>query len=198
MQIIFSGGPKKEAIFGTSVIDNFKGVGDRLSVSFYHLFPPIMKKNSFLLLALAAAGTLTGCGDDKKSEAPKPKTKAELLAAHDWILSEATVTVGGQTGDAFEAGLYEECDRDDYYRFTNTNNGGTYTLNDNTNVCSPPNAETGAWSLNADQSKLTLTPQGDDAEELTVTELTDSSLKLSATGDIFGNAVTFKLSYKVK
>ena len=157
-----------------------------------------MKRIPFLALALAASSAFVGCGSDKKSEDPKPKTKAEMLAAHDWIINGATLTVSGQTIDAFNSGYFDDCEKDNYYHFVNTNNSGTYTLNENTNVCTPSTAENGTWALNADQTKLAFTAQGSSAEETTITELTDSSLKLSATDNTLGTPILITLTFKVK
>ncbi|MBT9393093.1 lipocalin family protein [Hymenobacter sp. NST-14] len=157
-----------------------------------------MKRISFLALAVAASSAFVGCSSDNKSEDPTPKTKAEMLAAHDWIMTGAEVTVSGQTVDAYQVGMFEDCEKDDFYHFVNTSNGGTYTLNENTNVCSPSGAEAGTWALNSDQTKLTLTAQGSQAEESTITELTDSSLKVTGTVDFLGTPLTMTLSFKAK
>lgn len=157
-----------------------------------------MRRIAFLALAVAASSAFVGCSSDSKSEDPTPRTKAEMLAAHDWVMTGAEVTVSGQTVDAYQVGLFEDCEKDDYYHFVNTSNGGTYTLNENTNVCNPSGAEAGTWAVNPDQTKITITAQGGQAEESTIKELTDSSLKVTSTVDFLGTSLTMTLSYKVK
>ena len=153
-----------------------------------------MQRNAYLMLALAASISLAGCGSDAKSEDPKPQTKADMLAAHEWILNTATVTVAGQTVDALAVGLLEDCEQDNFYRFTTSN---TFTLNENVKVCTPSSAESGTWAFNADQTKLLLTGQGS-MQESTITELTDRALKLSSTEDFAGTPITIDVSFKVK
>lgn len=157
-----------------------------------------MKRIPFFALALTASTFFTSCNSDKK-ETPAPvKTKSELLVSHDWLITGATLAIGGQSVDAFAAGFYENCEKDNYLHFVSNNSALTYTLNDNTVACSPPSTENGTWSLNADQTKLTRTPQGQAAEVYDVLELTDTALKLSAKVDFAGTPIVITETYKVK
>ena len=157
-------------------------------------------------MALALACGVASCGS-KDKENPTPKTKAEMLAAHDWILSGLVVTYTNpitqkkETVDAFAPGgnvFIEDCEKDDYLHFINSGTTKTYALNENTNVCSPPGNDKGTWSMNADQTKLTITPDGETAEEADIKELTDSSLKLTSADGLLGLPFEVELSFRVK
>ena len=174
-----------------------------------------MKKLPFFACAftLALTSGLASCSKDKKED-PTPTSKAQMLAAHDWILSAGTVSyVDPTTGKKTTVDLFDpqgnftidDCQKDDYYHFDNSTTTKTYKLNENTVVCSPSDEEKGTWSISTDQTKLTLTPDGDTATETQIKELTDSSLKLSATdlgilglGGLIGSSLEIELSFRVK
>ena len=156
-----------------------------------------MKRIS-LLATLAVACTFSAC----KKDDDKPKSKADTLTSHEWMLSAATasVTVGGatQTMDMMNSNslfALEDCDKDNVLSFASA---GTYAVSEGATSCTPPTAETGKWSLNSDATKLTRTPQGGTDEVADVMELTDSSLKLSTSDNSYGTPILITLTFRKK
>ncbi|TYZ09300.1 lipocalin family protein [Hymenobacter lutimineralis] len=151
-----------------------------------------MKHISFLLLLLIASSIVISCKDD--DSAGPVKTKAEMLVAHDWIISGATFSINGEGTDAYDT--YGDCEKDNFFHFTASNH--TYSFYENSKVCTPATGTAGTWALNADGTQLTLTPLNGPAQVRNIIELTATSLKATTNARAFGNFVTITESYKAR
>jgi hypothetical protein len=146
-----------------------------------------MKK---LLLLAAVALSLSAC---KKDEDKTPSiSRTDLLVDKDWILKDQIETFGSTTTSVYSK--VDACAQDNFLRFTKPNlvvrNEGTLKCN-----TTDPQVKNGTWAFSGDDAKLTI-----DSEAYNVTELTDGSMKLSATLVKVGttSAGTFTLVYAKK
>ena len=156
---------------------------------------------NFATYLLAAAVGLTTLGCSKKEEAP---SKTELLTNKNWIETAATVSPGipvvTATGTTTVTDLHAQqkpCDLDDFIRFETPN---VYKSDEGASKCNTadPQTTTGTWVYNGDQTIITITSAGGTPSSANVTELTDSSLKVSVsrTDATSGITYTYAFSYK--
>lgn len=121
----------------------------------------MLNHNKFLTPAvmLLLVSLLVSCN---KNDNPKPQTKTELLTQHAWKFSSAT-----STNAAFQDILTEN--------FANA----IYTFKkDHTYSISSMN-EKGVWEFSADETTILLDKSTPDADALSITKLTTTSLELS-------------------
>ncbi|HEX8425935.1 lipocalin family protein [Hymenobacter sp.] len=140
-------------------------------------------KRIYLALLLASSAFTGGCGllgGDEEEE-----TRSEILASGEWRL----ISFVSQTGTQPARSLIEPCDEDDFFRFLEDK---SYAEERNQLICSnatnlPPVA-LGTWSQTGDVETITITNSTSGGMVLVgtwqVTELTNSSLKLSATATV--------------
>lgn len=139
------------------------------------------EKIKFLPVAcLLSLLVFTGCKDDKE-DPPKPKSRTELLTAHQWVrqgwnISPAIDFDGDGTQENDLWPYVQTCNRDDFYFFTTSL---VYTLEEGTTKCDendPQVIETGTWTWNSDETILTVSPNGFPTAEVPVQELTESKM----------------------
>jgi hypothetical protein len=113
---------------------------------------------------MAASLVLTSCGGSDE-EVIDPKIEvAGKLKAHEWKLS--SVSVGG-------------IDKTEIYEGMTINFATSgYTAASSNPIFLP----SGSWSVES-ETKLKITPAGEEPRELTIIEITDSSLKISVEWD---------------
>jgi len=146
-----------------------------------------MKKIFSLLPTFFAASLVvvsTSCSDDDD-----PKSKTDLLASSSWIYDKFTLEIAGQEFPAPDE--LDACMLDNVLTFSKD---GTYKQTAGTDNCSGDETEeTGTWKWNSDETVLTITTKDngtDDTVELTLSNLSDSQLKVlveTFTGDINGD-----------
>lgn len=145
-------------------------------------------KNTLLLLGIAA--TLGAC---KKSDDSPSTSRTELLTAKSWRLSTVSATVGGFP---VPSSLFlQDCTKDDFYKFntdkTLVQDAGTVKCN-----TSDPQTLTGTWSLNGDQSKLTIAvPNSPLNGEADIRELSATTLRIYGTPTLSGAQATFEATF---
>ena len=139
-----------------------------------------------ILLTCMALFLLVSCAKEEPA-APKSKTKTEMLTAHYWKLSAATIDppIGGITN------LYaqlEPCVKDNIVKY-NTN--GTTFDDEGASKCDPadPQTEQETWSFNS--TETIITENGSDAKLL---NLTDNELKMSSVENIDGINYTLTIT----
>ncbi len=132
-----------------------------------------MKKIRLTLLCCCAFALLTNCGEDGPDTPPKTESelRAEIMAGGtgNWTPPTGTpVTVNGlAVPELFE---------DFSIKFTSTGTGGTYTTTGTTPVW----ARSGTWTFVGDDG---LKFKREDNLEVTITDITQTSLKLSLEWD---------------
>ena len=146
----------------------------------------MQKVNQLIVLLVALTLMTTGC---KKDTEVKPKTREELLMGKSWKITALTVNpaVNGST-DVYANTL--ACINDNRYEFKT---GGVLTIDEGPTKCDPADPQTsqGTWSLNADKTQLTMTIDSD-VTVVTITELTESTLKGQSTQGIYTLSITYQ------
>jgi hypothetical protein len=137
-----------------------------------------------LLSGLILAGT--SCSKDEDE-----KTNKDLLTGKNWKMTAFTinppVVIEGVSFSDFYAFL-PACTKDDLTKF---NSDGTANFDEGATKCDSGDPQTtyGTWSLNTDQTVLTVTADGL-TEAYTIGELTDTTLKFTyTTTEDLGNGV---------
>jgi hypothetical protein len=131
-----------------------------------------MKNFRLLIIALAFTSVFTAC---KKDDEPKVNPKEEALTGKKWKLATAIINpaILG-TNDAFD--LLEDCDKDD---FTEFKRGGQVVFDQGPLRCDgEPQTQTGTWSFNSDQTKITVNEPGEDPITYDIIELNNNSVKV--------------------
>ena len=140
----------------------------------------------------------TACKKDTVSVAPAP-TKTELLTNKNWVLSAQTVSPGYNAGGGtIITDLYgqkQACEKDDFIRFETPN---VLKFDEGATKCSSssPQTTTGTWVFNADQTIITVTPQGGMPQSANLLELTDTSLKATSSAVINNTTYTITSTYR--
>jgi hypothetical protein len=145
-------------------------------------------KNIFLLLGMAAA--LGAC---KKSDDSPSTSRTELLTAKNWRLSTVSATVGGLPVPS--SYILQDCTKDDFYKF---NADKTLIQDAGAIKCSTSDPQTlaGTWSLNGDQSKLTIAvPNSLLNGEADIRELSANTLRIYGTPTLNGAPATFEATF---
>jgi hypothetical protein len=130
----------------------------------------------------------------QKSSGGSAKTRKELLTSGSWKVSAVTVNPpvdynGDGTDDTDIFALWEQCLKDDVTTFKAD---GTAKADEGATKCDPNDPQTSSltWSLNSDDTKLTI-----DTEQYTIVELTSSKIVLSIeqvdNGKTYLQSVTF-------
>src|SRR5687768_14488214 len=140
-------------------------------------------KNYLLLLAVAASVSLSSCGNDDDEVV---KSKTELLTSSGWKTTALTINPGFDfNGDGVnETDLMagqDACNTDD---ITVYKTDKTYTEEEGATKCDPTDQQVygnGTWTFNGDETVLSTTAagSGNTATNYTITELTESTLKLT-------------------
>jgi len=148
-----------------------------------------MKKFFLLIGAVAVLG---GCKKSDESPAAA-SSRADLLTAKSWRLSTATVTANGfpVPSNVF----IQDCNKDDTFKFnadkTVMQDAGAIKCN-----TSDPQTQADTWSLNSDQSKLTISiPNSPLNGEADVRELTPNTLRIYGTPSLSGIPLTFDATF---
>jgi len=129
-------------------------------------------------------------------------TKTDLLTSSSWKLTAEIIDPGfptfdnegnitGSTNDLFAR--MDDCSKDNTFSF---NTDKTLIMDEGATKCesTAPQKTAGSWSFNSDETTLTITVDGDPLT-MTILELTDKVLKLTATevtgGITFSYTTTF-------
>lgn len=135
---------------------------------------------------------LSGC--KKSDDSPATTTsRTDLLTAKSWRLTTTTVTANGLPIPS--STVIPDCSTDDTFKFntdkTLVQDAGAIRCN-----TSDPQTQAGTWSLNSDQSKLTLAiPNSPLNGEGDVKELTANTLRLYGTRSLGGVAITLDATF---
>jgi hypothetical protein len=144
------------------------------------------------LVSLSAIIILTiGC-----SKEDKQPTAAELLSKS-WIQTDLLTTLNGTTQSVFND-EYAICDQDNAYNFKSD---GTFTVTENTISCDPlfpDEVASGTWTLLEDGKKITIDPIDEEPQTLDIEELTNTSMKASATDNSLGVPIKITFIYRAK
>lgn len=139
----------------------------------------------FLVGALTSA-VLIGCDPDK-DEDPAPTTtttatKTQLLTSIAWRQVAAVASPGIDTGGVAPVtniiSFMDACELDNKHTFKTDK---TYVDDEGATKCDPadPQTTTGTWEFNSGETKLLLDKGTADEMEMTLVEITSSTLKLS-------------------
>lgn len=134
------------------------------------------------------------------SSCQKEKTKTELLTGKTWKMSGFNINPGlpNPNGGSPITDFYTQlsaCDKDDLWKY---NIDKKYTVDEGASKCnasSPQISEAGTWTFNATESLL-VTTSGTTVTELTIAELSATSLKLNITEVKNGINYTFSLTFE--
>jgi hypothetical protein len=166
-----------------------------------------MKKIHVLLflVVVTVAGFLSGC---KKKDDAKPLSKAELLASttsKKWKLIALTAATPLGSFDLFDKNnlsqvYLEDCQKDNVYIFYADKK---YEEDEGATKCDstdPQKADSGTWSISADETKLTISSSGGGAGgvtdgDMTIKELSSTTLKGEAAETISGVTVTLNATF---
>jgi hypothetical protein len=154
----------------------------------------------FLFFSLLSLTLLfPSCSKDDDVE-QSPKT--ELLTKSAWKMNAYTVEPGfptfdnegnitGSTNDIFA--MLEDCEKDDTHKF---NTDKSLITDEGMMKCdsSDPQKTNGTWSLNADETSLTITEEGE-PQLVTILELTHSVLKVKSTETESGMTFTYTITF---
>ncbi len=145
-----------------------------------------MKK---IILSVAILGVLfTGC--KKKDDDPAPSStsnsKTTLLTAHNWYLvgvtADKSVDYDGDGNSSLDVySQMDNCDKDDFFTFSNANNIKSGAINEGANACGtlPPNSSYPfTWVFNSTETILTITIN-ESATDVTIIELNENTLKMT-------------------
>ena len=130
-------------------------------------------KKALLCLAIAALGACK-----KDSDPVASPSRVDLLTAKAWRLTTINLTL--LDGTPIPSSLLPTCFSDDTFKFnadkTVVQDAGAIKCNS-----TDPQTQTGTWSFNSDQSKLTIAvPNSLLNGEADVKELTTSTLRINA------------------
>lgn len=135
-------------------------------------------KRVLLLASLAITCVFTAC----KKDDDKPKSKADLLTAKNWRVTAAASTEVGANGQTITTDEYAQldaCEKDNYFQFKADKK---LLINEGKDKCDPTDDQevTGAWDLNSDQTKLTISDPSSSSLSIQgdILELTASTLKV--------------------
>jgi Lipocalin-like domain len=154
-----------------------------------------MKKNNIIGIGSVLAITMMIMIGACKKENKVPSSQ---LLVKNWQQTDLLASVGGSAYSSVFTTVLEACDRDDIWQFKAD---GTYSVAEGATKCNPSDPEiatTGTWQLIENDSKLIIDDISDVPQTFTITELTSTSLKLTGTETIQGNAVTAIAIFEVK
>jgi hypothetical protein len=133
-----------------------------------------MKKRTFYTLSLLCLAI--AC----KKDSPSP---AQLLSRN-WIQTDITLTANGATQSIWAQ--QSVCDADDIYGFAAA---GTLTITEGATKCNPSDPDikgTGTWTLESNNTKLSISDNVNGAQVFTVEKLSATDLVISDTVTISG------------
>jgi len=144
-----------------------------------------MNQNSRMLFLSLLSLTLLFSACNKDDELI---TKTDLLTSSSWKVTAEIIDPGfptfdnqgnitGSTNDIFA--MMDDCSKDNTFSF---NTDKTLIMDEGATKCesTAPQKTAGTWSFNSDETTLTITVDGDPIT-MTILELTDKVLKLTAT-----------------
>jgi uncharacterized protein affecting Mg2+/Co2+ transport len=120
-------------------------------------------------------------------------THTQLLSRN-WIQTDITLTANGATQSVFAQ--QSVCDSDDIYGFKAD---GTLTITEGATKCNPSDPDikgTGNWTLDANNTKLSITDNTNGAQTFTLEKLTSTDLVISDTATISGLLTKGTLYFK--
>ena len=103
-----------------------------------------MKSCKFILVFLSTIILFTACSKDSNDN--KPKTKTDLISQASWKFNSASASGFGDVSSQIPA-----CYKDNTYTFVS---GGTGTVDESTNVCSPSTAGSFTWNFANNETGL--------------------------------------------
>lgn len=161
-----------------------------------------MKKNSFKLgtyAALLVAGisvlALGGCEDEPV--APKLPTTSEKICANNWEISslpiEPALDLGGGIKLTDYMQMMQDCEKDNYFKFTDVAGAKTYVNFEGLLKCDPADADTtmGVWALSADEKSFEL-----DGEKFKLVLIDDNNMHIRMDSFLQNSSITFKFKKK--
>lgn len=122
------------------------------------------------------------------SACKEDKTNKELLTDTDWQITAWTVSPAILGITDWYANL-EPCEKDDSFSF---NSDGTATIDEGATKCevSDPQTSTGTWTLNADETMVTIVDDGI-TQEWEIVDLTSDLLKIKWVNTDVDSGLTF-------
>jgi hypothetical protein len=153
----------------------------------------VLKKISFMALAVILILSSSCKKDDKKEE----------LLMGSWIYTGITINPGlpNPNGGSPITDFFFQltpCERDN---FITLKTNGNYQVEEGATKCdesAPAIVESGKWTLNAEETVISVTPVNDTPYEFQVVELTKNNMKLNRTERINGVNYTMTMSFRPK
>lgn len=150
-----------------------------------------MKKITTLFMMAIMALAWTSC-TDKDDPTPDAKTKSELLAAHTWELTAATISPAyeGST-NIFEI---EPCYQENTESYSSN---GNFSKDEGSNKCgNVEQIRTGNWSFNSTETIIELDYSGNAPDEsYNILELSETTFKYSGIIPIEGVDYTLTFTF---
>lgn len=163
-----------------------------------------MKKSNFKLntyAALIVAGismlALGGC-EDEKPPVVKVPTTSERICANQWEVASMPIDPALDLGGGIKLTDYmqmmQDCEKDNYFKFSDVNNVKTYITYENLLKCDPKDADTtmGVWGLSAD-NKIFDT----DGEKFKLILIDDNNMHIRMDSFLQNSSITFKFRKKI-
>ena len=160
-----------------------------------------MKKSFKYLsvLLIVFSFVASSCNKDDDSDNQPTKSTKEYLTAGNWKTTAMTISPGISFGGVTITDFFAQtpaCSKDDLILF---NSNGTITDDEGPTKCDPNDPQTtteGSWSLNSDNTILTISYPGEDAISLTITGISDTNLTGTYTmiEDFGGGLVTYTIT----
>lgn len=139
-----------------------------------------MKRGIFRVLAIMLLSFVILAANSCKKDDDDSKTKTEMLTGKYWKFTAMNISPaiefnGLEYSDLF--GLMPNCTKDDLIKY---DANGTVTYDEGPSKCDEgdPQTETGTWSFNSDETKITEVYDGE-SFTYNLVELSDSNLKIS-------------------
>ena len=152
-----------------------------------------------LLLILFSLIAISCSKDDDDPANQSAKTTKEYLTAGNWKTTAMTISPGISFGGVTITDFFAQfpaCTKDDLVLF---NSNGTITDDEGPTKCDPNDPQTtteGSWSLNSDNTILTITYPGEPAMSLTISTINDTTLTGTYTlvEDLGNGLLTYTIS----
>jgi hypothetical protein len=167
-------------------------------VKIYIFFALVMKKKIIklgTLTAVIAIGVsvlaLGGCKDE--TPAPKVPTTSERICANTWEISalpiEPPLDLGGGIKLTDYTQMMQDCEKDNYMKFTDANGKKTYVSFEGLLKCDPADPDTtmGNWGLSADEKIFDL-----DGDKFKLVLIDDNNFHVRMDSFLQNSSITFK------
>jgi hypothetical protein len=161
-----------------------------------------MKKMTFklgtyaMLLAVGISALALG-GCEEENPAPKVPTTTEKICANNWQIEsmpiEPALDLGGGIKLTDYMQMMQDCEKDNYMKFSNENGVKSYVTFEGLLKCNPADPDTamGVWGLSADEKILDL-----DGDKFKLVLIDDNNMHVRVDSFLQNSSMTLKFRKK--